>query len=335
MQRAGLVCVFLAMGLLGCGDNAKATADGPVTADGPPSTADGPPMIDAPRPDAAPTTGRYVLSAIDVPTTTTEAQTLGMDIDSGEPNGDAEVDNQLGLILAAVAGMGFDVQTGVTFSIDHGLSITLVDLRADASLHTIPGSDPMPPACESSSDTVCRHHLTGTASFDMPTGATTGTMPTTTTGGVTTGGPGTAVFDLALLGSTTPVQLDVIGARFEGTIDANGITSAKMAGAVSSQQINDDVLPAVAAAFRTLVEMECTAGQPPPGCGCPTGSQSLQLIQLFDNAPQNCVISNAEVRNNSLIQALFMPDVNIGGVDGLSLGVGVEGVGATFRFTPP
>src|SRR5512134_1069996 len=72
---------------------------------------------------------KYVADSVLIPTSTTEVQTYGMDIDSEEPDGDAGVDNQLGSVLAALATMNFDVQGTVNGSVDTGDIILLADYQ--------------------------------------------------------------------------------------------------------------------------------------------------------------------------------------------------------------
>src|SRR5689334_5941441 len=96
-------CVIAIM-VVGCGGG-----DGGGSTDAPRADAqvDAPP--DASPPDARPPDpGHFVLSSAQVPTSSAEAQALGLDIDSDQPDGDASVDNQLGSVLAALGSQGFD-----------------------------------------------------------------------------------------------------------------------------------------------------------------------------------------------------------------------------------
>src|SRR5690348_12968908 len=116
----------------------------------------------------------YVTDSVLVPTTSNEVQTYGMDIDSDQPDGDAGIDNQLGSVLAALATMNFEIQATVDTSVDQGSIILLADYQtvdfanaAHTGLQLYLGDNPNPPACTDASDTVCRHHLDGTATFDI------------------------------------------------------------------------------------------------------------------------------------------------------------------------
>src|SRR5689334_10804979 len=228
--RAGVIAIIV----VGCGSGGESTdapvADGRVDAFVPDAQPDA--RIDA----APPGPGQYVMDSAQVPTSSAEAQSLGQDIDSDQPDGDAGIDNQFGSVLAAFSTMDFDLSGNVTFGIDHGTSITLLYLDPTANLASFLGANPNPPACTGPTDTVCRHHLDGHAGFDLAVGTPTGTMPTVTVGTTTTGGPGTAVVQLAQFGAPA-TTFTLIGARFVGTIDATGITG-KLAGAIPAADID-------------------------------------------------------------------------------------------------
>jgi len=128
-------------------------------------------MIDmrVPPPDAPPGFFYYVIDHEHVPTSNTEARMYGLDLD-----GDGTVNNQLGMVLATFSGMGFDIQGTTTKAIDTGSILMLGDLYAldftnttGSTFTMFDGANPSPAPCSSSSDTVCRHHLTGSGIFDV------------------------------------------------------------------------------------------------------------------------------------------------------------------------
>jgi hypothetical protein len=335
---------------LGCGGGDGGTSDAPPSPpdapdpDEPDAALADAPLADAPLPDAAlpdaalpdaalpdagpPGVGAFVVSAVDVPTSASEASALGLDLDGGEPGGDPGVDNQLGSVLAALTSFGFDPQVAVADAVAQGLTIELLHFTAAGTLDTYIGANPVPPACNGPGDPVCGHHLDGTGTFDvvaMPTGS----MPQSATGTTVTGGPGTAVLPILVLG-TDPLMLPLIGARFTGTVTATTVTTARLAGAIPQSAIDNELIPALQVQIAGIIAAGCTDLTNPPTCGCAGTAQ--QIIDLFDDN-QDCAVSVAELQSNSLIQALLAPDVTIGGVDALSFGVGITGVTAT--FTPP
>ena len=317
----------MAILVLGCGGGGGGDADAPIV----PPTADAMTTIDAspPQPDAidldaAPALNSYVLSSANIPTTSSEATMFGMDID-----GDAVVDNQLGSVIAALGGFGFDAQATVDLSIDEGFSITLMRLTTTDQFETHIGENPVPPACNSPSDPICRRHLDGNGSFDVVAGAPIGSMPTTVNGAITNGGPGTAVINLRLFAGSAPIYLELIGARFTGTVTQFGITSAKLAGGVTQAHLNAVVIPALAMNLAGQIDIDCPAPTP-PSCNCTPGSTGEQMLNLFD-ADADCAITALEIQENSLVMSLLAPDVTIGGVDATSFGIGFEAVPATYQ----
>jgi hypothetical protein len=264
-----------------------------------------------------------------IPTSTAEVLSLGQDLDSDQPDGDAGVDNQFGSVLAAFASMSFDTEGSVTFGIDHGTSITLLYYDPLGDLNSYIGSNPNPPACTGPTDTVCRHHLDGHAGFDIAPGAPFAGMATTTVGTTTTGGPGMAVVQLAPFGEP-PITFALLAARFTGTIDANGITG-KLAGEITTADVDSAVIPSMGNALRATVMRDCPTASPPT-CTCDAGSPGEVIMSTFDS-DGDCVVSDDELRNDPLISGFLQPDVTIGGIDGLSFGFGLTAVPAS--FTPP
>jgi hypothetical protein len=113
-------------------------------------------------------------------------------------------------------------------------------------------------------------------------------------------------------------------------VTASGITQGILGGAIAETEFSTKVYPAMAASFTQVITHDCTQLASPPTCGCAMGSTGQELVQLFDQDPSDCAITPAEVEGNSLIRALFMPDVTVDGQMALSVGFGVTAVGATF-----
>lgn len=296
---------------------------------------------DAPPPDdpnddmPAMSYRHYVIDHIDVPTSAAQAREYGMDLD-----GNGSIDNQLGNVIATLSGMGVDANATVARSIDRGETILLARVGttslADAAVGTFQtyvGSDPSIPPCASDTDTECRHHLTGTASFTamhLPAGTP---LKGSFTGGEFTGSGGQLVIRLALLGSA-PIDVVLLAsqARLSSSTDSQ-IGKATLAGAVAQSDIDAKIIPAVRDNVMASVTRDCTALTSPPGCGCTTGSDGKTALALFDTSPQDCSISLTEVRNNTLVKSLLTPDVSIAGTMGLSIGVTASAVSA--QFTAP
>jgi len=278
----------------------------------------------------------YVADSVLVPTTSTQVQEYGLDVDADQPDGDQGVDNQLGSVLAALATMNIDVQMTVNTSVDQGSIIVLADYQtaafdnaARSGLTVYLGENPNPPACTDASDTVCRHHLDGTGMFaikaDSPRDATvTGSVANS----VFHGGPGNLTLQIALQAGA-PIPLHLIGARTELRMaTATDIGDGKIAGAITKSDIDTQILPAVAAQLATTIDDDCP-GHVPQDCMCTPSSTGENVLNLFD-ADGDCTITVTELQSDPLISGFLMPDVTIDGTDALSIGIKFTAVGAVF-----
>ena len=314
--------------LAACGSDNARTIDAarPIDAipDAPPDA-----LLDAPAPPA--NAHRFVVDHEHLPTNNNEARMYGLDL-----NGDATVDNQLGMVIATFSGMGLSTQPGLDHAIDTGAIEILADVEAadlttaaQATVALFDGTNAMPAPCHGSGDTTCRHHLAGTATFDV---ASTSAHDTPLAGAIVAGvldaGPGTLHLRTMILGA--PVDLQLIGARVRLTQPSDtGIMTGIIAGAITQTEIDASLIPALQAAVTAQIAVDCSALTTPPGCGCADGSTGKTFIALFD-ANQNCAVTTDEIKNNSLIMSLLSPDVTIDAMPALSLGVGVSAVHAAF-----
>ena len=283
--------------------------------------------------DAPPSQGNhahYVVDRVMVPTTNNQAMMYGLDLDN---NG--SVDNLIGQDLATIAGMGANVQGGVDTAVNTGQILMLADIQttafdnaSDAGFTLYAGTNPMPMPCSSPSDTTCRHHLDGTGTFDVAAMPRDPALSGSFVSGTYTGGPGHLPIQISVEGAN--LSLDLIGARVKVMATSTNITSAILAGGVTVTDRDTKIYPALSTAFNAQIATDCTALTSPPGCGCASGSNGATLISLFDKSPADCNISVDEIKNNSLVQLLFAPDVMLEGQQCLSVGVSVTAVPATF-----
>src|SRR5512141_324485 len=73
----------------------------------------------------------YVVNKALVPTNNNESREYGLDL-----NGDGTPDNQLGMVLGTLAGMGFDIQGTIDKAIANGSIILLVDFQTKDFMNT-------------------------------------------------------------------------------------------------------------------------------------------------------------------------------------------------------
>jgi len=291
-----------------------------------------------PTPEGAHT--HYVANKVFVPTSSTESREYGLDL-----NGDGTVDNQLGATLAALKSQGgFDIQGTIDKAVADGSIILLVDFQtksftssAASGIQVFLGTNPNPAACNGSADTTCGHHLTGTASFDLAADAATNNIALggKIVGGTFTGGPGKLTLQISL-GGGTPIDLDLIGARAkvsgisDTAIGMGTSGGAIFAGAVSKDDIDNKIIPAIPPQLEATIMRDCTMIMPPvAGCGCAASSTGATIISFFD-ANKDCKVDADELKANQLVMSLLQPDVTIDGTMALSIGIKATAVGATF-----
>ncbi len=271
----------------------------------------------------------YVVSRVSIPTTQAQAEAFGLDLD-----GDGTVDNQLGAALAALPGV--DVQAAVSGAVDRGSIILLLNLQTASFSSTgdaraeVKLGDPataMPSACAGPDDTICRRHLAGGGTFQIKAGspahaALTGRID----GGTFQGGPGEVSFEISL-GGVVNVPIHLIGARTRATgLGEARIDRAVIAGGLTMERLDRDVIPAIRDWLGHLVRVSCP-GTTLPDCGCAPGpSTSRALLFLLDYAPKDCIITSDEIKGRSPLG----PDVTIDGQACLSAGLQIEAVSATF-----
>lgn len=301
----------------------------------------------------------YVAAEVLVPTDNTTAREYGLDL-----NGDKTVDNQLGMVLGTLAGQGFDVQGTLDEAINEGSIILLGDFQSTsftsssaAGLEVKLGDQAtaMPKACNAGEEYACKlangmtckatdtgctcsgcgHHLmNGTFTIDASSPDNAG-VAGKIVGGTFTGGPGDITLTIAL-GGTMGIDLDLIGARGKATgISEAGIESVIIAGALTKDDLDTKVIPAINDQIGPLITRDCTdLTNPGGGCGCMAGSTGKTVLNLFDTTPKDCKVTVDEIKNNTLIQSLLAPDVKINGKDALSLGIKATMTKATFPTGP-
>lgn len=341
---------LLCASLFACGGDDSTAVDAspvdasPVDAAAVDASPDSATVLDAPG-DAVPmaATFTYVTSALRVPDTATEATMLGLDVDgiAGDANGG--IDNQLGTLLGSLHNFApeLDVTVANATAIDRGELLLLARLGATVPIVSGPatltfdvGANPMPSACATPSDAVCRRHLAGDGSFTLAPGVTPGTPLVGDVLGARFLGDGGAYVLPMTFGFGSPVVLVPVtmGASEAGASEA-GLATGKLAGAIRQSDVEAIVHPALYAAFAALIDRDCPAPRTPPTCGCVAGSTGASLLSFLDiEQPRDCqgTLHELTVSFNSLLT----PDIDTntdGTNDAVSFGFGFTAVGATIR----
>jgi len=291
---------------------------------------------------------QYVVSKANVPTNNNQAREYGLDLGSAKSSKpDGTVDNQLGMVLGTLAGMGFDVQKTITDAVNQGSIILLVDFQTKdfqssgaAGLQVFLGANPVPAPCTNAQDMVCGNHLKGTGMFGIATNSPTDTaLAGKIVGGTFSGGPGNLSLQIAL-GGTQAITLDLLNARAKASaISDTGIMTANFGGALTQDDLNGKVIPAIQTQLAPIITRDCTMLTMPPDCGCMSGSTGKTLLGLFDGditgTQKDCAVSVQEIQMNQIIKSLLAPDVcsqkSCSEPDALSLGIQVTTVKATWQ----
>lgn len=263
----------------------------------------------------------WVASQLILPTNASEATTYGFDVD-----GDGTVDNQLGNIIAALAGAGsFDFQGAVDAAILTGAAVQLVETTTGASTAVafstgVPGTAP---CTDPSNLTTCGRHLNGTTSFTASPPVDPALVGTGTSAAFQAG-PGAATLQVPLFGGQA-LALPLLMARASFTRSGTTL-SGKVGGAIPMAAVNGTIIPALYDWIVAAIALDCT------GTTCTPGSLGETLLALFD-ADHDGTVTLAEVQGNALVSSLFAPDVDTNGdhvLDALSAGFGYQLVGAIF-----
>lgn len=277
---------------------------------------------------------KYVAKEVQVPERASDPAAQGLDID-----GDGMVDNQLGRAIATL-GTALSNPTlasaAVDASVADGTIIILADFQtpdfqnADtAGLQVLLGANPTPAACTNPADpATCGQHLNGSASFEISADSPSDALLTgPLVNGTFKGGPGTVTLQIALSEGGV-INLDLIGARVEGTgISATG-GSFKVGGAVTETDFDTMVLPGIKGAIVDPL-IEACGGGAAPTCGCETGSSGATVLSLLDEN-DDCEVTVQEIKDNEIVGGLLKPDVEINGESAISIGVVAVTTGATF-----
>jgi hypothetical protein len=315
-------------------------ACGEVNADDPDAA-----LADAMAADAAvdaepqPAHHQYVVDRLVVPRT--GSTPIKLDID-----GDGDTENRFASLLATFlqqtgSDLAFVRQADVDRGIDRGQVILLADVvslelanAAAATFRTLEGATPSPAACTGE---TCRGHLAGGATFSIaPSSPSSSQVAGALVGNRLVGTGGALVIEVPTSAERT-VIFELTHARVElGAVTEAGIQAGIIGGAITEDDFFAVAMPAVQEAIRADVAASCTSTTPP--CNCASGSIGDTWISLFDNNPEDCRVSEAELRGSQIVRALFAPDLDLAPVDGtvdsLSVAFGITAVPASWPTAP-
>ncbi len=278
--------------------------------------------IDAPVKGAA---HHYVIDHVTLPA---PGATFGVDFD-----GDGDVDNAFAdFSNRFTIGTPDQLALLTNKSIDVGAPNLLLELTADdlaasgySTFATLVGHNPVPPACNGSGDTICRHQLDGHAMFTAD--ASDGhDLIGTISAGVYVGTGGHATLPISVSGGVI-AEIPLIGARATLVgISETGIADGILAGGFTDAYLQQTLFPAMRDALNPIIASNCNDRTNPPNCGCPADSYAKSSLN-WDLSPKNCVI---EVSDLVYTFSGMHPDVVLENQPAYSLAVRFTAVRATF-----
>lgn len=286
----------------------------------------------------------YVVDRVFVPTVQSQVQQYGLDLGNAISSKlDGIVDNSFGTTLAILSAQSFPTQQKINSLIDRGDIIHLIDLQTadfvnagNVGLTIKTGQNPVPSACNSSVDSTCRHHLTGTGafavSFESPTDATIGGK---ITNNVLDGYSNVITLQIIFDGNTL-VNFNLIHARISATlISESNIMTATVAGLITRTDLITKIVPVIQDQFQTIIESNCgeLRFRTPPNCSCTGNSAGDKLLRTFDGDVTNgvdrdCQISTAEILEHATLDSCSKESCTT--ADSISVGLKIEAVKAVF-----
>jgi hypothetical protein len=265
---------------------------------------------------AAGYTHSYLVHAIALPTTNAEANTYAIDLD-----GDDAPDNQLGNVFGALASQGLDFNDFMNAAVASGSIVHRIDVEStDAAFANDPDAQAtwcvaaplaMPPLFDGTDATACAD-TSGIFHAALSAGSFTSPAPATT--------PNPVSLDVKFAIDFVNVTLPLLNTRLAFTIDAAGnMPFGQVNGAIPHDAIQNFFLPAYAQACNESIQTD------------PTSDLAMSCIGLFDDgcsgSPEYAddgQIEFCEMTESSFLQTLFAPDMQVDGIDAISVG---------FRFT--
>jgi hypothetical protein len=279
---------------------------------------------------------QFVIDAITVPLTSSQATQLAFDFD-----GNGTADNQLGTVFAALGSqMGETTpQTSVNDAIRRGRIVVLLALFVQPDMQDSPRSNLWAFLGKGADPPLTDGPQPG-SSFAVdpsdPSDSYTGGS-IRAGAGVYEGEEATMLLDLPIAagGETTfAVPLTAVHVQFQASADGLALTEGKLGGVVTKENLDATIKPGVVALLNDEMRQYCQL--PEPGsCTCPSGSGAETIRNMFDSNG-DCVLSLDELEANPIVAALLAPDVTLpDGRTGLSAVIGFHAVTASFVHVAP
>jgi hypothetical protein len=243
----------------------------------------------------------YVTSTLELPTTAARALALGFDLD-----GDGKADNLIGTELAAFSAQ-LDLAGYAQSALTQGWIVILHSLHTAGLIRSRSANWEVYIGNPQSSPDLTSGHGSFSIASDSPRNLTAG-------GSVAhrafAGGADSIAIAIPLFTGQPPLTVHLVAAHLAADVSAAGCSNGRVGGAVPMTDVDEVILPAVAAVLDyQLVSDGCSAS--PAAC---SSTDSLLLGLLDQNGDRR--ISADELRSSPLVQSLIQPDVDVLGADG-------------------
>ena len=261
----------------------------------------------------------YLVNDVLLPTTGSEANSYAIDVD-----GDGSPENNFGQLLSVFASQGFDFNGMMDSAIATGSVVHLVRVQStDVLLANDPAAQanwcigvptPTPPLFDGTDNPSCAD-TSGIFVAALSGGSFTSPAP------ATTANPVSLDFELAL--GTSSVTLPVLNARLSFATDGAGhMPFGQINGSIPNTDLMNNFAPAMAAMCNESIQND------------PSSNMANSCKSLFDTGCNGFPgyagdgqIEVCEITENSLVQTLLAPDVQ---VDNGGTLVGANSIGVRF-----
>lgn len=270
----------------------------------------------------------YVVDSVTLPSSASQALSLGMDLDGDELG---RTDNALGQVLSAVYGYyAGDIDGPLAAMINDGRILHVLELQT-RSLENADGVGATVFIANDRDDDAA-DNFSGFEPFTIDESVVTRSMRGELVGGNLSVSLGSIPLEIAMPGVDEPGVLRLEAVRIEATVTSERIVG-KIGGVLRDEGI-EDLLTLVHAAAEATIARDCV------GANCEPDSAGEFYRDLFDR-DEDHLVSYEELSDSNIIKSLLAPDVDLyndagsltcGGGDGvkdsLSVGVGFTAVRA-------
>jgi len=241
----------------------------------------------------------YVIDSANLPGTATEASQFALDLDGDDS---ARPDNALGYALSAVFGFtDTDGDAAAKAGLVNGRIVQLLEIQTTSFDDAGGVGATMWLARDLDDDPS--DNFSGDERFGIDDSVATQPLSGHIMNGRMSVSLGAVPIRVALPHVDDGAVLTLEAARIEAYVSAEGITG-RLGGVIPEQEIDTVLIPLVHTSVSASVALDCVEGR------CEADSDGQLMLEVFD-VDGDGLISIEEVRDNSIVQALLRPDLDM------------------------